>query len=95
MNNVNLVGRPVADPKVIPGREGKNNVAKFTLAVDYGKDKTDFIPCVCFGRVADFAEKYVKKGKLEGISGSIHNEEYTGKDGVKHYTYSVWVELIG
>ncbi len=42
-------------------------MARYTLAVERryrkdGKAETDFISCVTFGKNAEFAEKYLKKG---------------------------------
>lgn len=68
-------------------------VARYTLAIDrFGKDKgADFIPCVCFGKNADFAEKYLKKGMKIAVEGRIQTGSYTNKDGNKVYTTDVIV----
>ena len=68
-------------------------VARYTLAVDrYGKDKgADFISCVCFGKTADFAEKYLKKGMKIAVEGRIQTGNYTNKEGFKVYTTDVIV----
>ena len=68
-------------------------VARYTLAIDrFGKDKgADFIPCVCFGKTADFAEKYLKKGMKVAVEGRIQTGSYTNKDGNKVYTTDVIV----
>ena len=47
--------------------DNKTAMARYTLAVDrrYGKDREreeDFISCVTFGKNAEFAELYLKKG---------------------------------
>ena len=52
----------------------------------------DFIPCVIFGRSAEFAEKYFRQGMRVAISGRIQTGSYTNKDGVKVYTTEVVVE---
>ena len=51
-----------------------------TLAVEhrYGKERsTDFISCVTFGKNAEFAEKYLKKGMRIAISGRIQTGSYS------------------
>ena len=72
-------------------------VARYTVAVDRrfkrdGEPTADFIPCVVFGRSAEFAEKYFRQGMRVSISGRIQTGSYTNKDGVKVYTTEVIVE---
>lgn len=72
-------------------------VAKFTLAVDRkfkkeGEASADFINCVSFGKTAEFAEKYFRKGTKILVSGRIQTGSYTNKDGNKVYTTDVVVE---
>ena len=57
-----------------------------------GEPTADFIPCVIFGRSAEFAEKYFHQGMRVSISGRIQTGSYTNKDGVKVYTTEVIVE---
>lgn len=68
-------------------------VARYTLAIDrIGKDKgADFIPCVCFGKNADFAAKYLHKGMKIAVEGRIQTGSYTNKEGNKVYTTDVIV----
>ena len=54
--------------------------------------RVDFIPCVVFGRSAEFAEKYLKQGTKIAITGRIQTGSYTNKDGNKVYTTDVVVE---
>ena len=100
MNKVILMGRLVRDPEVRYSQgENATAVARFTLAVDRrfnrnnGDDNnTDFIGCVAFGRQAEFAEKYFRKGTKIAITGRIQTGSYTNKDGVRVYTTDVVVE---
>lgn len=96
MNHVSLVGRLTKDPEV---KEATNGVklARFSLAVDrrFSKDgqrEADFIPCVAFGKSAEFAEKYFTKGMKIGVNGRIQTGSYTKADGTKGYTYDVIIE---
>ena len=98
MNKVILIGRIVRDTEVRYG--GANNavaVARYTLAVDrkYKKDgeqTADFINCVAFGKLAEFAEKYLKKGTKIAVTGRIQTGSYKNKDGNTVYTTDVVVE---
>ena len=93
MNQAIICGRLVRDPEIryTNGEEAKA-VAKYTIAVDRMKDKeADFISCVAFGKSAEFAEKYFRKGQRVLISGRIQTSSYTNKDGQKVYTTDVLI----
>ena len=98
MNKAVLVGRLTRDPEVRYSQgENATAVARYTVAVDRrfkrdGEPTADFIPCVVFGRSAEFAEKYFRQGMRVSISGRIQTGSYTNKDGVKVYTTEVIVE---
>ena len=75
---------------------GETKIARYSLAIDrkYSKSddkQTDYIPCVCFGKTAEFAEKYLHKGMKIIVVGRIQTGSYE-KDGVKHYTTDIIVE---
>ena len=80
MNKAILMGRLTRDPE-IRYTQGDNPmcIARYTLAVDRrfnrnaGNDgnNADFIPCVCFGKTAEFVEKYLKKGTKMAVTGRI------------------------
>ena len=98
MNKVILMGRLTRDPEVryTPG-ENSFAIARYTLAVDRkirkdGDATADFINCVVFGRSAEFAEKYFRKGLKITIEGRIQTRSYTNRDGQKVYTTEVVVE---
>lgn len=92
LNKVFLIGRLSKD--VETRYSGETAVSKYTLAVDRkGKDKeADFINCVTFGKSAEFAEKYLRKGMKIAVTGRIQTGSYTDKDGRKVYTTDVVVE---
>lgn len=98
MNKVILMGRLTRDPEVrYTQKEDALAIARYTLAVDRrfqkNTDQTaDFIPCVCFGKLAEFAEKWLKQGVKICIAGRIQTGSYTNKDGVKVYTTEIIVE---
>ena len=91
MNKVILVGRLTADPDV---RTGEKPVARYRLAVNrrYKPEEADFINCVAFGKSAEFAQKYMKKGHRFGVVGRIQTGSYTNRDGQKVYTTDVIVD---
>lgn len=98
MNNVILVGRLTRDPE-IRYAEGQKQaaIASYTMAVDRkykreGQPTADFINCKCFGKNAEFMEKYFRKGMKIAVKGSIQTGSYTNKDGHKIYTTDIIVE---
>lgn len=98
MNKVILMGRLVRDPD-IRYSNGENSiaVARLTLAVDRhfkrdGEQNADFVSCISFGKSAEFAEKYLKKGIKLVVTGRIQTGSYTNRDGNKVYTTDVVVE---
>ena len=94
------MGRLTRDPDVrYSNGENVTAVARFTLAVDRrfarrdGDQQTaDFIGCVAFGKLGEFAEKYLRKGTKVVVTGRIQTGSYTNKDGQKVYTTDVVVE---
>ena len=93
MNLHIIKGRLVRDPEFTKAQssEGSDRV-NFTVAVDrrFG-DETDFYDCVAFGKLAGVIDKWCNKGKEIVVSGEGHINSYTGKDGVKRKSYSIFV----
>ena len=99
MNKVILMGRLTRDPDVRYSQtaNGSMAVARYTLAVDRrfkkdGETNADFISCVAFGKVGEFAEKYLRQGTKIVVEGRIQTGSYTNKDGNKVYTTDIYVE---
>lgn len=96
MNIVILSGRLTADPDI---RMGTNDtkIARYILAVERRvkkntERKSDFIACVCLGKNAEFAEKYLKKGTKVNVRGKWQTGSYTNQNGEKIYTNDCFVE---
>ena len=97
MNKVVLMGRLTRDPEVRYGGANNTAVAKYSLAVPRkfkrdGDQECDFINCVAFGKLGEFAEKYLRKGTKIAVAGRIQTGSYTSKDGQRVYTTDVVVE---
>ena len=98
MNKVILMGRLTRDPEVKYSQgDNATAIARFTLAVERrikrdNEASADFINCVSFGRSAEFAEKYFRKGTKIVICGRIQTGSYTNKDGQKVYTTDIVIE---
>lgn len=97
MNKVILCGRCVKDLEL--KNSGDKAVARFTLAVDrrYSKNeerKADFINCVAFGNIANFASNYFKKGDPMTLEGRIMTSSYTNREGKTVYSTDVVADSI-
>ena len=103
MNKVILMGRLTRDPDIrySAGGADQQAFARYTLAVDRrvrrdnndpNAQTADFISCVAFGRSAQFAEQYLRKGTKIAVTGRIQTGKYTNKDGQTVYTTDVVVE---
>ena len=98
MNTVIFMGRLTKDPDVRTTQSG-TQVASFSLAVDRrfktdGGPSADFFNCAAFGKLAEFVEKYLKKGTKILLKGRIENNNYTDRQGVKRYDFRVTAESI-
>jgi single-strand DNA-binding protein len=102
MNTIILIGRLTRDVETSTTQSG-TTVARYTLAVDRrgrrsenGSDQqtADFIGCVCFGRQAEFAEKYLRQGTKIAVTGRIQTGSYTNREGQKVYTTDVVLDDI-
>ena len=74
MNSVALIGRLTKDPEIRYIPESQNAVASFTMAVDrpFSKEKqADFIRITVFGKTAENCERFLAKGRLVAVNGSI------------------------
>lgn len=94
MNAVVLIGRLTKDPDLRYTAGTQMAVATFTVAIDRpvpagGERKTDFPRVTIFGKQAENCEKYLKKGRLVGVQGSLQTGSYTDKDGKTVYTTDV------
>ena len=94
INNVTLIGRLTADPAV-KSLEGDVKVAHFTLAVDKtyrnrgGERDTSFIPIVAWRKTAEIVEKFLHKGSMCAVQGSIETRSYDPGDGTKRYVTEI------
>lgn len=93
MNIVILTGRLTATPELRKTESGVS-VSSFSIAVDrkFSKEnQADFINCVAWRNTAEFITKYFTKGQSIAIEGTLHQNSYTDKEGVKRTTYDVQV----
>ena len=98
MNKIILIGRLTRDVEMRYAATNNNTaIARYTLAVNRpykqnGGQEADFLPCIAFGKTAEFAEKYLAKGMRVAVEGRVQTGSYTNRDGQKVYTTEVVFE---
>lgn len=98
MNNVSLIGRLTKDVELRYTSNGKA-VANFTLAVNRpfqnqkGDYEADFIRTVVWGKSAENAANYLKKGSKAGVVGRIQTGSYE-KNGQRFFTTDIVAEHV-
>lgn len=98
LNKIILWGRLTADPELRQTPNGKS-VTKITLAVPrkkYGdeEEKADFISVQLWNKQAEFVCRYFGKGSAAFVAGTLQNNNYTDKNGVKRYDFLVLADEI-
>lgn len=80
MNSITLIGRAGRDPEVRYFEDGKM-VANFTLAVNSYKrdDEPDWFTLEIWGKQAQVAADYVRKGSQIAVIGSVKLETWTDR----------------
>ena len=100
-NSVRLLGRLGDEPKVRNLESGKK-VANFNIATNEvyrdsrgdKKEETTWHRMVAWGKQAEIAEKYLKKGSEISIEGKLTNRQWEDKEGEKHYTTEVVINSM-
>lgn len=101
MNNVNFIGNLTRDVELRTLSTGAK-VAKMSLAVNRKCKGTSgqldvetcFIELETWGRTAEVASEYLKKGSKVGVSGFLKQESWTDKDGTKRSKHIVVLEKL-
>lgn len=103
VNKVILIGHLGQDVEVNQTGNG-NAVANLNLATDESyKDrqtgqmvpKTEWHRVVLFGKLAEVAGEYLKKGSKVYIEGKLQTRKWQGQDGEDRYTTEVVVDING
>lgn len=95
-NQVRLIGNLGKDPEIKEVGNDKR-LSRFSVATNetYLNDKgekvteTQWHNIVCWGKLVDITEKYLRKGSEVAIEGKISNRVYTDGNGVKRFSTEV------
>lgn len=98
-NTVSLIGR-IGDDPILKSLENGKKVVNISLATSqkWRNDKNELVErtewhrLVIWGKSAEIASEYVKKGHKVAIEGSIQYRTYTDKEGIKHYATDILVD---
>lgn len=97
LNKVQLIGRLGQDPETSYASNGN---AKTTMSVATSekwtdknsgekKEKTEWHRVIIWGKLAEIAGEYLKKGALVYLEGKNETRKWTDKEGVERYTTEV------
>ena len=100
-NKVQLIGNLGNVPEIKNTENGKK-LAKFSIATDEqylnasGEKitETTWHNIIAWGKLADIAEQYLKKGSEVVVEGKLINRSYTDKEGNKKYITEVQVNEL-
>lgn len=92
LNKVMLIGNVGRDPEVKRLDSGMT-IVNFSIATsETRKDKepvTEWHRLVMFNKLAEIAEKWVKKGHKIYVEGKIQTRKWTNKEGIDQYTTEI------
>jgi single-strand DNA-binding protein len=94
LNKVILIGNLANDPE---SRTTTSGVAQCTFRLatqrrftnQSGVREADFHTVVCWRQTAEFASKYLAKGRRVAVEGSIQNRSYDAQDGTKRHVTEI------
>ena len=81
MLNLTAYGNLGRDPEL--KQVGDTQVASFSIGVPTGKDETTWVDCSIWGKRAEVAMQYLKKGSKITVNGSAKVRIYQKKDGTE------------
>ncbi|MFA5801267.1 MAG: single-stranded DNA-binding protein [Thermoleophilia bacterium] len=100
INKVILVGNLGADPEVRNTNSGSQVASLRVATTDRRKvgsewqDHTEWHKVTCFGKTAENAGKYLKKGRQVYIEGRLQTSKWKDKDGNDRYTTEIVAEIV-
>jgi len=96
LNHVTIAGNLATEPESKFTQGGKQ-ICQLRLANNFKwgeKKTTTFITCVAWGKSAEIAEQYLKKGSPVIIEGRLEQNDWETKQGEKRTTYQIQVSQL-
>ena len=101
LNKVFVLGNLTADPisRALPSGQSVVNFGLATNRIFYDKDKqkqqqAEFHNIVAFGRIAEIAQQYLKKGSMVLIEGRIQTRSWQDSSGNKRTRTEIITEKL-
>ncbi len=103
LNKVLLIGHLGQDPELRYLPQTERAVAKLSLATNErlfnpstneSTDRTEWHRIVVWGKLAEFCEKYLNRGKQILIEGKLRTRSWQDKDGNKKYATEIEAQSI-
>lgn len=106
LNKAQVIGNLGADPKVnvITTNSGQTKVTSFSVATtERGyttnngvqvPDKTEWHNVVCFGKMAEVVERYLRKGSKVYVEGKMRTLKYEDKQGISRSVMEIQAENL-
>jgi len=96
LNKATLIGNLGADPEIRSTNTG-TRVATLSVATSrrwndrsgQQQEKTEWHRVVCWDKLAEIAERYLKKGDRLYVEGRIEYRQWEGQDGQTRYTTEI------
>lgn len=92
INKAIIVGNLGKEPETRYSQSG-DSVTRISVATTYkGKDGnavTEWHRVIFFGKLAEVAGQYLRKGSQVYVEGSIRTSKYTDKDGIERYNTDI------
>lgn len=100
VNKVIIVGNLGADPELRYSQSGTAMCSMSLATSEEWKDKTsgekqsrtEWHRVKIFGKLAEIAGEYLKKGSQVYIEGKLRTDKYTDKNGVERYTTDIYAD---
>lgn len=96
MNHVAISGFLGCNPELKKMESGdkKISICTFTIGVHRiyakkGEQNSDFFKITTFNKQAEFAAKYLQKGRKIIVEGTLKQDRYQGEDGKTRYAVSI------
>lgn len=102
LNKVQIIGRLGQDPEMRTLSSGDATVTLSVATSQRWKDKqsgeqrekTEWHRIVLFGRPAEIANQYLRKGSLAYFEGSLETRKWTDQQGVERYTTEIKAQSL-
>lgn len=101
LNKVFIIGRLTRNPetRVLPSGQMVANFGVATNRVFYDKNRqkqeqTEFHNIVCFGKIAEIANQYLKQGSLALIEGRLQTRKWEDQNGIKRSRTEIITEAL-